>query len=122
VLAVQQSQDCLHASGLIGGCSAIAILLWTLGTLLLIAAATYLIVRWHDDRRTPVAILVAGAGASFLLSCTAQYGPFFHGPAGCCVPVGLPLIFVIAWFVWQGEEEEEIEEDGEDESSPPDGS
>jgi len=36
--------------------------------------------------------------------------------------VGLPLIFVIAWFVWQGEEEEEIEEDGEDESSPPDGS
>jgi len=32
------------------------------------------------------------------------------------VPVGLPLIFAIAWFVWQGEEEEEIEEDGEDEN------
>jgi len=75
-LAVQQSQDCLHASGIIGGRSALAILLSLLGTFLL-----------------------AAAGAAYLLSCTAQYGPLFHGPAGLCVPVGLPLIFGIAWFV-----------------------
>jgi len=36
------------------------------------------------------------------------------------VPVGLPLIFAIAWFVWRGEEEEEVEEDGEDETRSPD--
>jgi len=110
------------ASGLIGGRSAIAILLWTLGVLVLLAAVAFLVVRWYEEHEKPVALLVAGAGASFLLSCVAQYGPFFHGPAGCCVPVGLPLIFGIAWFMWRGEEEEEIEEDGEDESSPPDGS
>jgi len=65
-------------------------------------------------------LFIAAAGAASLLSCTAQYGPFFHGPAGWCVPVGLPLIFGIAWFVWQGEEEEEVEEDGEDETRSPD--
>jgi len=103
-------------SGLIGGCSALAILLWTLGVLLLIAAVALLVVRWYEKSQRPVALLVAAAGAAFLLSCMAQYGPLFHGPAGCCVPVGLPLIFVIAWFVWQGEDEEAEEEDGEDEN------
>ncbi|WP_157203249.1 hypothetical protein [Methanofollis liminatans] len=47
----------------------------------------------------------------------AQYGPLFHGPAGWCVPVGVPLVFAAAWFVWRGEDgEEEAEEDGEDEN------
>ncbi|NVO67765.1 hypothetical protein [Methanofollis tationis] len=50
-----------------------------------------------------VAPLVAGAGAASLASCVAHYGPLFHGPAGVCVPVGVPLVFAVAWFVWQGE-------------------
>jgi len=50
----------------------------------------------------------------------AHYGPLFHGAAGVCVPVGVPLVFAVAWFVWQGEEGEE--EDGEDESASPDSS
>jgi len=72
---------------------------------------------WHedschyDDRRTPVAPLLAGAGAAFLLSCVAQYGPLFHGPEGVCIPVGLPLVFAAAWFVLRGEGEEENRED-----------
>ncbi|NVO67773.1 hypothetical protein [Methanofollis tationis] len=102
-------------SGLIGGRSALAILLWTLGTLLLIAAACLLIVRWYEKGQRPVALLLAGAGAAFLLSCVAHYGPLFHGPAGVCVPVGVPLVFAAAWFVWRGE-------DGEDESTSPDSS
>jgi len=107
-------------SGLIGGRSALAILLWTLGTLLLIAAACLLVVRWYEEGQRPVALLLAGAGAAFLASCVAQYGPLFHGPAGCCVPVGVPLVFAAAWFVWRGEEGEE--EDGEDEPSSSDSS
>jgi len=107
------------ASGLIGGRSALAILLWTLGVLLLVAAVAFLVVRWYDEHRKPVALLVAAAGAAFLASCVAHYGPLFHGPAGWCVPVGVPLIFAIAWFVWRGEKEEEIEEDGDDEELPP---
>jgi len=98
-------------SGLIGGRSALAILLWTLGTLLLIAATCLLVVRWYEEGQRPVALLLAGAGAAFLASCVAQYGPLFHGPAGCCVPVGVPLVFAVAWFVWQGEEGEEEEDE-----------
>ena len=64
-----------------------------------------------------VALLLAEAGAAFLLSCVAHYGPLFHGPAGCALPVGMPLVFAAAWFVWRGEEGEE--EDGEDEPSSP---
>jgi hypothetical protein len=61
-------------------------------------------------------LLLAGAGTAFLASCVAQYGPLFHGSAGVCIPVGLPLVFAAAWFVWQGKGEEEVDEDGEDES------
>jgi len=107
------------ASGIIGGRSALATLLWTLGTLLLVAAVAFLAVRWYEEHRKPVALLVAGAGAAYLASCVAQYGPLFHGPAGWCVPVGVPLVFAAAWFVWRGEKEEEIEEDGDDEELPP---
>lgn len=104
-------------SGLIGGRSALAILLWTLGTLLLIVAACLLVFRWYEEGQRPVALLIAGAGAAFLASCVAQYGPLFHGPAGFCVPVGVPLVFAVAWFVWRGEEE-----DGEDETPSPESS
>jgi len=107
-------------SGLIGGRSALAILLWTLGTLLLIAAASLLVVRWYEKGQRPVALLLAGAGAAFLTSCVAHYGPLFHGPAGVCVPVGVPLVFAVAWFMWRGEDGEE--EDGEDEPSSSDSS
>jgi len=106
-------------SGIIGGRSAIAILLWTLGVLLLVAAVAFLVVRWYEEGQRPVAPLLAGAGAASLASCVAQYGPLFHGPAGLCVPVGVPLVFAAAWFVWRGEGEEEIEEDGDDEELPP---
>jgi len=51
------------------------------------------------DGRSALATLLWTLGVLLLLSCTAQYGPLFHGPAGWCVPVGLPLIFGIAWFV-----------------------
>jgi len=98
-------------SGLIGGRSALAILLWTLGTLLLIAAACLLVVRWYEKGQRPVALLLAGAGAAFLASCVAQYGPLFHGAAGWCVPVGVPLVFGIAWWVYHaGEEGEDPDE------------
>ncbi|EJG07613.1 hypothetical protein Metli_1665 [Methanofollis liminatans DSM 4140] len=110
----------MQVSGLITGRSALAIHLWTLGTLLLIAAACLLVVRWYEEGQRPVALLLAGAGAAFLASCVAQYGPLFHGPAGCCVPVGVPLVFAAAWFVWRGEEVEG--EDGEDEPSSSDSS
>ena len=95
------------AAGLIGGRSACAILLWTLGTLLLLAAVAYLIIRRYEGHRHTVALLLAGAGVAYLASIIAQYGPLFHGPAGFCIPAGVPLIFGVAWWVYHAGEEDE---------------
>ena len=111
-------------SGTIGGRSAVSILLWVLGTALLIAAIAYFAVRREDDYETfrkPLALLVAGGAAAYLLSCVAQYGPTLHGPAGFSIPVGVPLILTVAWYIMTAEddesgyegEEEEYEEEGE---------
>ena len=89
-------------SGVIGGRSAVSILLWVFGTALLVAAIVYFAARRQEDYevfRKPLALLVAGGAAAYLLSCVAQYGPTLHGPAGLSVPVGVPLILAVAWYI-----------------------
>ena len=98
-------------SGLIGGRSAVAILLWALGTALLIAAIAYFAIRREEDYETfrkPLALLVAGGAVAYLLSCVAQYGPTLHGPAGFAVPVGVPLILAVAGYILKVEDDEEL--------------
>jgi len=107
-------------SGTIGGRSAVSILLWVLGTALLIAAIVYFAARRKEDHETfrkPLALLVAGAGVAYLLSCIAQYGPTLYGPAGFAVPVGVPLILAVAWYIVRVEEDDELgyEEEEEEE-------
>jgi len=104
-------------SGTIGGRSAVSILLWVLGTALLVAAAGYLIYRRHDSItaiRKPLALLVAGGAVAYLLSCVAQYGPTLQGPAGFSVPVGVPLILAVAWYVMRVEDDDESGYEGEE--------
>ncbi|WP_165394776.1 hypothetical protein [Methanofollis fontis] len=104
------------ATGLIGGRSGLAILVWALATLLVLAAFAAWIARWPEGERRGVALLLAGAGACSLLAAFAHYGPLLHGQAGFCVPVGLPIVIAVAWFVWRGEGKEK----GEDENTSPD--
>lgn len=90
------------ASGTIGGRSALSILLWVLGTALLVAALVYFVAKrqeGYETFRKPLALLVSGGAAAYLLSCVAQYGPTLHGPAGFAVPVGVPLILAVAWYI-----------------------
>ncbi|KLK88023.1 hypothetical protein SZ63_08240 [Methanoculleus sediminis] len=97
-------------SGTIGGRSALSILLWALGTALLIAAAGYLVYRRHDGTariRRPLALLLISAAAAYLLSCVAQYGPTLYGPAGFAVPVGVPLLLGVAGYIMTVEEDDE---------------
>nr|HQD25586.1 hypothetical protein [Methanoculleus thermophilus] len=77
-------------------------LLWVLGTALLVAAVVYFAARRHEGYesfRKPLALLVAGGAVAYLLSCVAQYGPTLYGPAGLSVPVGVPLILAVAWYI-----------------------
>lgn len=111
------------AFGIISGRSALSILLRVGGSALLIAAAIYLAWKWQEDYdsfKKPLALLVAGAGVAYLLSCIAQYGPTFRGLSGFCVPVGVPLIAVIAVYIikaeddWDAWDETEYEDDVEE--------
>ena len=106
-------------SGVIGGRSALSILVWALGTGLLIAAAGYLVYCRYDGitgTKKQLVLLVAGGAAAYLLSCILQYGPLLHGPAGLSVPVGVPLILAIAGYVMRMEEDEELECEDEGDS------
>ena len=103
-------------SGIIGGRSAVSILLWVLGTALLVAAVVYFVARQEEDDeafRKPLALLTAGGAVAYLLSCVAQYGPTLHGPAGFAVPVGVPLILAVAGYIMTAEEDEELEDEEE---------
>jgi len=106
------------ASGTIGGRSALSILLWVLGTALLLGAFGYAVYRRHDGIagiRKPLALLTAGGAVAYLLSCIAQYGPALHGPAGFAVPVGVPLILGVAGYILKMEEDDELEYEEEEE-------
>ena len=105
-------------SGIITGRSALSIVLWVLGTLLLVAAIVYFAARRQEGYksfRTPLSLLVGGAGGAYLASCFAQYGLTLHGPAGLAIPVGVPLIFAIAVYILKAEEDGEPEYEEEDE-------
>ena len=108
------------ASGIITGRSTLSILLWVLGTLLLVAAIVYFAARRqenYDSFRTTLSLLVGGAGGAYLASCFAQYGPTLHGPAGLAIPVGVPLLFAVAVYILKAEgmdDEPEYEEEDED--------
>jgi hypothetical protein len=47
------------------------------------------------------ALITIAGGCLFLLSDMIQYGMFFHGPAGFAIPVGVPVILVCGWWMYQ---------------------
>ncbi|WP_440949836.1 hypothetical protein [Methanosphaerula subterraneus] len=92
-------------SGILSLKSAISILLWEAGTVLL-AAATCLLLYEHAKRSTRhrvPGLLTILAGIAMLASLVQQYGPLLNGPAGFAIPVGLPLVFVVGWWVYRYE-------------------
>jgi len=44
-----------------------------------------------------MAILV---GFLYLASCMFQYGPTLSGPAGFCIPIGVPLTWAIGFIIY----------------------
>lgn len=93
-------------SGILSQKTAISIVLWEAGTVLL-AAATCLLLYEHANLRTRhrvPGLLTIVAGVAMLASLIQQYGPLLHGPAGIAIPVGLPLVFAIGWWVYRYEE------------------
>jgi hypothetical protein len=89
----------LVLGGQIGGRTAISIFLWTASAILLAVAAGLFISNLVGVRR---GLIVYGLGCALLVVATMfQYGPFFNGPAGVCIPIGLPFLIVIGYLLWK---------------------
>ena len=56
-------------------------------------------------------ILVATAGVFLLLSMMAEYGVTLRGPAGFEIPFGLPIVWIVAWWVYRTHEGDPVETD-----------
>lgn len=86
-------------SGTYEGRTAISILFWVIGSIILSLITVLSLV--HANQLTPhhirtVIIGLIAAGVSYLVSCFFQYGMFLSGPAGFSFPVGLILMLLVA--------------------------
>lgn len=104
-------------SGTITGKTAISISFWIAGVVLLIIAFITLAAMIAEEMKGKIHILglfVIASGILLLLSCMTQYGLHFSGPAGFCIPVGIPFTLVLGWLIysrtWQGNEKEASDE------------
>jgi hypothetical protein len=87
-------------NGTYSGRTALSILLWVSGTVLLACTTIFSVLRIDDTRIKYYHQIMYGLIAPcviFLGSCIAQYGFMFHGPAGIALPVG--IIVILCWIV-----------------------
>lgn len=89
--------------GIYSGKSALSVILWAMGTVLLSATTTLSLAYWNRLPHSRFRIILAGlVSASFfyLGSCIARYGPFLSGPAGISLPIGVLILFLFAIFLY----------------------
>jgi len=89
-------------SGIYSGKTALMVILWTLGSLVLAAITMLSLVYWNRLPHSRLKILLAGlvtASILYLGSCVAQYGLFLSGPAGLSLPVGVLILILFAIFL-----------------------
>ena len=110
--------------GILTGKTVFSIAFWIAGTILFIIAFIALgvmVLEGMNEKKHLSGLLVIASGILYLASCMIQYGPFFRGPAGISIPVGIPLILAIGWLIYSktigGDEKKHVPEDmtvGED--------
>jgi len=92
------------ADGDITGMSALSLLVWIVAAGLLIgsfiAGCASLVRNGHEFIRVS-SLMILSCGILFAISDLIQYGLFFHGPAGFCIPVGIPVILYIGWMTYR---------------------
>jgi hypothetical protein len=84
------------------GKTALMVILWALGTLVLTLTTIISLIFWNRLPQTYIRFILIGligSGVLYLASCVAQYGPLFHGPAGISLPLGVLILFIFAVFL-----------------------
>jgi hypothetical protein len=89
-------------SGIYSGKTALSVMLWTLGTVVLALMTIWALVYWNRLPQRHLRVIVTGltgAGILYQASCIVQYGLLFYGPAGVSLPFGVLILFLFAFFL-----------------------
>jgi len=81
-----------------------SILFWATGAVLLVLALFTLTLAyvWEDTTLLKIgAFLDIGSGISLLLALLLQYGITLRGLSGFVIPIGLPILFIIAYWLYR---------------------
>ena len=91
-------------SGIYSGKTALMVILWTLGSLVLAAITMLSLIYWNRLPRSQLRIILVGlvsASILYLGSCVAQYGLFLYGPAGIALPIGVLILILFSIFLFR---------------------
>jgi len=107
-------------NGIITGRSALSLVLWSAGSFLLliiIISFVLVIMERKQEMKRLFGIMTILVGFFYLISCMFQYGPTLSGPAGYCIPVGIPVIWAFGSMIYSDffkiSDKEKIEENEE---------
>lgn len=90
-------------SGIYSGKTALSVILWTLGSIVLAAETMLSLIYWNQLPHSRLSLILAGLASASLLylgACVAQYGFFLSGPAGSSLPVGVLILFLFTGFLY----------------------
>jgi hypothetical protein len=105
-------------TGVIQGRSVIAAIFWIIGASLLVGCFILHIVTIRKQSPEIVkktSLLTILGALLFILSDMVQYGFLFHGRAGICIPVGIPVIVFVGWWGYRTAENLEYIQEPENE-------
>jgi hypothetical protein len=86
--------------GVYTGKTAVSILFWAIGTILLTSTTIFGLIFLSNDYNNFEQWILRGLLGSclcFIVSCMYQYGVFFSGPAGISLPFG--IVLMIMWII-----------------------
>jgi hypothetical protein len=90
-------------SGIYSGKSALSVVLWTFGTVILTATTILSLIHWNRLPYSRLNVILLGLVTACLLylgSCIAQYGFFLSGPAGISLPLGVVILIMFTIFLY----------------------
>jgi hypothetical protein len=98
------TQELLYIfGGNIQGRSAASLIVWDIGLFLLLLSFVILLieqVRFSESGIRVAGLFTMSGGLLFGLYGVLQYGVSFHGPAGFCIPIGIPVIVLTGFFIY----------------------
>jgi len=110
-------------NGTIGGRSAVSLILWAIGVLLFVLATILVILANTNEDASLVkkaSLITITGGIIIAISILVQYGILLNGPSGFAIPVGIPIILVIGWWMYSAMNDSDKREiEPEEESSGP---